>query len=159
MGLIVKFLNRKNHFLYILILSSFFINVGCTTLSIGLFEGNTRSSYTEKLDFAHPLTIKPKDSPVLLQEKIDTALYHFKKGRYSEACDFFIQSMNVIEDSKHPLSRECGKAAAVSALMDGDRKRFKRIMARIEHSFSALERITCNDKVYRELQTLATELE
>jgi len=64
----------------------------------------------------------------------------------------------MIEDPKHPLSRECGKAAAVSALMDGDRKRFKRIMANLDHSFSALERFTYNDKVYKELRTLAGEL-
>ena len=155
---IVNILNARNPILYALILVSLLTSIGCSSLLTGIIREDTRSSYSEKLDFETPLTIKPKDPPILLQEKIDTALYHFKKGRYSEACDLFLQSMNIIEDPKHPLSRECGKAAAVSALMDSNRRRFKRIMASLDYSFSALDRFTYNDKVYKELKTLSEEL-
>jgi len=155
---IMKALKKRKPVLYTLILIGFFITIGCSSLRTEMLRADTRSSYSEKLDFETPLTIKPKDPPILLQEKIDTALYHFKKGRYNEACDLFLQSMDIIEEPKHPLSRECGKAAAVSALMDGNRRRFKRIMASLDYSFSALERFTYNDKVYKELKTLAAEL-
>ena len=150
--------NTRNPILHTLVLVSFLISIGCSAMHTGILKEDIRSSYCERIDFDTPPTLKAKDTPVLLREKIDTALYHFKKGRYSEACDLFIQSMNMIEDPKHPLSRECGKAAAVSALMDGDRKRFKRIMASLDHSFSVLDRFTYNDKVYRELKALAREL-
>ena len=157
-NLTVKMPSARDHLLCTMLLVCFFICIGCSSLHTSILGEHIRSSYSERLDFETPLTPKPKDLPILLREKIDTALYHFKKGHYSEACDLFLQSMDIIENTRHPLSRECGKAAAVSALMDGDRKRFKRIMTRLDHSFSALERFTYQDKVYKELSTLATEL-
>lgn len=145
--------------LYAMISVIVFYSTGCSTLRTGLLGDDMRSSYSERLDFETTLTIiKPKDPPILLQDKIDTALYLFKKGQYGEACDLFLQSLDMIEDPKHPLSRECGKAAAVSALMNDDRKKFKRIMTSLDYSFSALERFTYNDNVFKELKILASEL-
>ena len=157
-SLVVNMWNITNHVLYTMISVIIFYSTGCSTLRSGLLGDNMRSSYSERLDFDSPLTFKLKDPPILLQDKIDTALYLFKKGQYGKACDLFLQSMDMIEDPKHPLSRECGKAAAVSALMNGDREKFKRIMTSLDYSFSTLERFTYNDNVYKELKILASEL-
>ena len=69
----MKVLNSKNPIVYILISVSFLTSTGCSSLRTGIRGEDIRSSYSEKLDFETPLTLTPKDQPLLLREKIDTA--------------------------------------------------------------------------------------
>lgn len=149
-------MNRINR--VILILIGMLLTASCASTPIKSLDLGV-GKRTTTIKFEDPLLIPvPREEATEIKDLVVTGLFLFEHGRFEEATDWFLSVSEKISDKESELFQEVLMAAAVSAIVSGDRVKFTQVMEELNGRLSRFEKISMRDDRFIALNKLYEQI-